>query len=95
MRGVEGEFDVGTGGGGNLGECLPGDRGEVLLVAALERRDPVATDEVLIAGSDLDRASGLAGRGVDPRVVDDGHRVPPAQIGGRLQSTTVIARKHP
>ena len=59
VRGVEREVDVLAGGAGDLGERLAGDRGDVLEVLALDRRHPLAADEVAVAVRDRHRAVGL------------------------------------
>ena len=52
MGGVERELDVGRRGAGNLAEPLTGDRARVVEILALDRRDPFAADEIVVAIAD-------------------------------------------
>jgi hypothetical protein len=47
---IQGTFDIGLIGAGDLAEHLAGNRARVLEVAALRGRDPLATDVVVIPG---------------------------------------------
>ena len=54
-------------------EGLAGRRREVLAVAALDRGDPLAADEVVVAILQLDRAARLAGCRQDILLLDRCH----------------------
>ena len=51
VRGIDCEFDVLGLGPGDLADHLAGGRGDVVEIAALDRGDPLAADEILIAGA--------------------------------------------
>jgi hypothetical protein len=61
VRRVEGRLDVGLGAAGDLGEGLAVDRRDVLEVVPLDRRDPLAADEVVVAGLDADQGVSRSG----------------------------------
>ena len=75
VRRIERELDVSGAGLRHLGERLARRGREVRGVLAGERRDPLAPDEVLVPRLQLDRALGMAGRGVH-RGFDGRHQFP-------------------
>ena len=78
VRGVECQLDVLGCRMRHVAERLGRHRREVLAVLASARRHPLATDEVLIAGLQLDEAPGLARCCEDGWSIDcDGHFSPP------------------
>ncbi len=79
MRGIEGGFDIGGAGAGDLAEDLAGDGGDVVEIFAGERSDPAAADVVvvLLAESDGMFAAGSEGG-------DGGHGCAPVTAGSRL-----------
>ena len=52
VGGIEREFDVGRRGARHLAELLAGDRARIVEVASLDRRDPFAADEIVVAVAD-------------------------------------------
>ena len=51
MGGVEREFDVGGGRARDLAKLGAGDRAQIVEVAALDRLDELAADEIVVTGS--------------------------------------------
>jgi hypothetical protein len=64
VRGVQRLFDVLGAGARDFAEGFAGDRADVFEIFAFHRRDPLAADEILIAGFEADFGAGLTGRGV-------------------------------
>ena len=56
VRGIDRQLDVLGLGAGDLADHLAGGRRDVVEIAALDRRDPLAADEILIAGAQRNRA---------------------------------------
>jgi len=69
MRGVERELDVLGGGARGLGVVLAVDRRDHVEILTLDRRHPLAADEVVVAGLELDLGIGLAGHCIQHGVV--------------------------
>ncbi|MOA31425.1 hypothetical protein D3C78_1525820 [compost metagenome] len=71
VGGVQRQLDVGLVGAGDLAQRLAGDRGQVFEVAAIDRRQPAATDEVVVAGFQV---QAVLGRG------NGAHRLSPVVL---------------
>jgi ParB family chromosome partitioning protein len=65
VRGVEREVDVFFGRARDLAEHAPGHRRDVFEILALDRRNPLAADEVVVLGLEVDLCAGGAGCGVE------------------------------
>ena len=69
VRGIQRLLDVGLVERGHLAERLAGDRRRVLEIAALDRRDPLAPDEVVVSGFERHQRPG------GTRACEDGHQL--------------------
>ena len=95
VGGVECELDVLGARARHLGERLPRRRGAVLGVLALHRRHPVASDEVVVPGLELDGAAGLARCSEGRRPLDCCHVTPFESGSGRIHATSESLARQP